>query len=665
MQKGADDATAAIKKVETASKGAADAGKKRDDQLSASAKKRAQEEAKAAKEQEANAKKSAEAFSKLRNEVLGSIAAFVGFNALKNFGEHLNDANVQAGKLSQTLDIEPGFLKAFENSATKFNATAEDADSILRNLTKTGEDLKNAIMPSADAMVAFGRAEQIANDAGANVDTSKYYDVNATLKERLDIVNKIASHLSATDATNLLGRNGFGEGEVRMLQAKSDALKTEIALNEKLNKITKKDTDESVDRKTAWGHVKTGVDGVGNAILRDLNPAISGALDWMLRFTQTAQEHLPATEAAVEGLSLAVTALGLKSLAGTIVKVGEFTGGLGGAAAGASRLIGLLGQGGLVAAAGLAGYAIGSLLNDALDMMITKLTGAENSLGTFLYKLTHPNEKGVNEQTKEAFDAAKKGGQMTPSQIADMKAKNDAIMRSEQTGDFDQSAIKKPSINKPVTSGMSQAFEIVQAAKDAEKKYGIPAAITLAQYQLESGGGKHMPTGSNNPFGIKAKAGQPFVESETTEVDKNGNEYRTMQKFAKYESIADAFDAHAKLLANAPVYKNARSHEDDPAAFADALTGVYAKDPHYGSKLKSLIAPGSAIDKSLMMGAGASSAAAPINNNQSSNATHVETHIGNVNVNAPNAKTNGDVGNEIGKSMASYAFASNANLALA
>ena len=137
------------------------------------------------------------------------------------------------------------------------------------------------------------------------------------------------------------------------------------------------------------------------------------------------------------------------------------------------------------------------------------------------------------------------------------------------------------------------------------------------------------------------------------------------KKTAKYDSISDAFDAHAKLLATHPAYANARSHEDDPEKFADALTGKYATDPNYGSKIKNLIAPGSAIDKSLMMGAGASSSAAPINNNQSSNATHVETHIGNVNVNAPNAKTNGDVGNEIGKSMASYAFASNANLALA
>jgi hypothetical protein len=131
--------------------------------------------------------------------------------------------------------------------------------------------------------------------------------------------------------------------------------------------------------------------------------------------------------------------------------------------------------------------------------------------------------------------------------------------------------------------------EITAAAMDSEAKYGIPASVTIAQWKLESNSGKNMPTGSNNPFGIKAKAGQPFVESMTTEVI-NGQSKRIMQRFAKFDSLQDAFEAHAKLLATSGAYKEARNHENDPNAFADALTGVYATDPMYGSKLKNIMA---------------------------------------------------------------------------
>jgi len=222
---------------------------------------------------------------------------------------------------------------------------------------------------------------------------------------------------------------------------------------------------------------------------------------------------------------------------------------------------------------------------------------------------------------------------------------------------------KESSTAAQPSNTLSQAFDPVKAAQDDQTKYGIPAAVTLAQYQLESGSGKRMPAASNNPFGIKAKPGQPYVEAETTEVV-GGVEKRVMQKFAKFDSIADAFDAHTKLLATAPAYAEARKHEGNASDFADALTGKYATDPNYGSKIRQLIAPGSAIDKSLMTGASAAVAAnQTTNNNQSSNANSVETNInGPIHINAPNAKTNGDVADAIGDRLGSYAFASNANL---
>ena len=144
---------------------------------------------------------------------------------------------------------------------------------------------------------------------------------------------------------------------------------------------------------------------------------------------------------------------------------------------------------------------------------------------------------------------------------------------------------------KVTASGKSMPVALPKAfnaAKKAEDKYGIPAEVTLAQFTLESANGTRMPAGSNNPFGIKARKGEPYVESMTTEHE-NGVDVKKPQRFAAFSSLDDAFDSHGELLANRSPYKKARQFLDDPVKFAHALTGVYATDPNYGSKLESIM----------------------------------------------------------------------------
>lgn len=162
-----------------------------------------------------------------------------------------------------------------------------------------------------------------------------------------------------------------------------------------------------------------------------------------------------------------------------------------------------------------------------------------------------------------------------------------------------------PSPAKVAGNVMQRAAAAMNAAIASQKKWGIPAAVTFAQWKLESASGAHMPAGSNNPFGIKATAGQPFVLSSTLE-SIHGHMTRVVAKFAKFASLTDAFDAHAKLLATSSHYAGARAHEDDPLAFANALTGIYATDPNYGSKLGSIIQ--STISRPLIGGAQAAPA---------------------------------------------------------
>jgi flagellum-specific peptidoglycan hydrolase FlgJ len=136
--------------------------------------------------------------------------------------------------------------------------------------------------------------------------------------------------------------------------------------------------------------------------------------------------------------------------------------------------------------------------------------------------------------------------------------------------------------------GRTPPETVVAAAQASQQRWNIPASVTLAQWALESGWGRSMPHGSNNPFGIKARRGEPAVDAATDEVI-GGRRIRINAGFRKFASLADAFDHHGRLLATGRPYARARGMLPDPDRFADALTGVYATDPRYGTKLKSMM----------------------------------------------------------------------------
>jgi len=151
---------------------------------------------------------------------------------------------------------------------------------------------------------------------------------------------------------------------------------------------------------------------------------------------------------------------------------------------------------------------------------------------------------------------------------------------------------------------------IVKAAQASQKNWGIPASVSLAQWCLESNWGKAMPPGSNNPFGIKATPGDAYVEAVTHEVVK-GIRIKVVAKFKKFASINEAFDQHGRLLATARAYEKARASEGNPDAFADALTGVYATDPNYGTSLKRIMKTYNLYEYDLVSAATSSGAVTP------------------------------------------------------
>jgi flagellum-specific peptidoglycan hydrolase FlgJ len=142
--------------------------------------------------------------------------------------------------------------------------------------------------------------------------------------------------------------------------------------------------------------------------------------------------------------------------------------------------------------------------------------------------------------------------------------------------------------------------QTVAAAQASAKATGVPASVTLAQCAIESGWLRDMPEGSNNPFGIKAvhlDDPSTYVDSRTPEY-KNGLKEYIIQPFQKYATLADAFTAHANLIAKAPRYAPAMAvkgnlseflHQIMMCGYSTNRPPLASKPPYYADELAKLI----------------------------------------------------------------------------
>lgn len=129
------------------------------------------------------------------------------------------------------------------------------------------------------------------------------------------------------------------------------------------------------------------------------------------------------------------------------------------------------------------------------------------------------------------------------------------------------------------------------AANVIGNKIGVPPLFILAQICLESRyGASELAAKYNNFGGIKAVAGQPYVEFTTTEC-KNGVCYKTKAKFAKFPTVAAGLAAQATVLTN-KYFKKYANKTTDPIQYAKLLqsgTPRYATALNYPATIASVL----------------------------------------------------------------------------
>lgn len=132
--------------------------------------------------------------------------------------------------------------------------------------------------------------------------------------------------------------------------------------------------------------------------------------------------------------------------------------------------------------------------------------------------------------------------------------------------------------------------QVAPAAQQEQRKYHIPASITIAQAGTESNWGRSkLAYKYNNLFGIKANSKHNRVRMYTTE-NINGKNKEVKQYFQVYDSWSDSIKSHTYLIVrgtadNHQRFRGVQKAKNYQQAAYELQKNGYATDPNYASKL--------------------------------------------------------------------------------
>lgn len=137
--------------------------------------------------------------------------------------------------------------------------------------------------------------------------------------------------------------------------------------------------------------------------------------------------------------------------------------------------------------------------------------------------------------------------------------------------------------------------ELSPVAREVSERTGVPAQVMIAQAALETGWGRNMIGGQEEPsrnlFGIKAdeRWDGEQVRVTTTEY-RDGLPMKEKADFRAYPDYASSFEDYARFLEENPRYQKVLEQADNPEAFARALQDAgYATDPAYADKIQNIM----------------------------------------------------------------------------
>lgn len=199
-------------------------------------------------------------------------------------------------------------------------------------------------------------------------------------------------------------------------------------------------------------------------------------------------------------------------------------------------------------------------------------------------------ETSTLDKSNEATLKAQEPDQSTTTtvNVADLTPDSNTPVVEDST-DLAQNAISMTRMRSMATQNFIN--QVAEQARSVAAQKGLYASVMIAQAALESAWGTSALSAAPNYnyFGIKGSYNGQSVIMKTYEDDGHGNLYTINAAFRKYPSPTESLLDNAALL-RTNLYRGAWI--ENTSSYKDAtkaLTGLYATDTSYNSKLNSII----------------------------------------------------------------------------
>ncbi|MBI2874462.1 MAG: glucosaminidase domain-containing protein [Firmicutes bacterium] len=135
--------------------------------------------------------------------------------------------------------------------------------------------------------------------------------------------------------------------------------------------------------------------------------------------------------------------------------------------------------------------------------------------------------------------------------------------------------------------------KVLAMAREAETRFGVPAAVAVGQAVLETGYGSHVR--GNNLFNIKWTGSGKHTELYVQEWI-GGKPRWVRARFRAYDSWQESLEDWCRLM-QAPRYDQCLAHTGDPINYIDCIwRSGYATDPRYPQKVVQIMRRHGLID---------------------------------------------------------------------
>lgn len=665
----------------------------------ASVKKTKEAASKNTKEMEAKARAAGQVFDKVRNQVLALAATFTAGVGLKNFLAEMTTADASAGRTAHNIGVTTETLTAWQAVAERAGGTATGMTGSMQGLTQQFQQLQ---LTGQSGVVPYFRA------IGVEIATAegKMRPMSAIL---LDLSDKM-SKMDPARAQALGKGLGLDEGTVNVLLQGRKAIQGLLVEQEKLGRASKADADAAAVRQKEFNALGQASADLGRKLLTTLTPALlvvvkalTALAEWFSRHPYVFGAFATAVGLAAAALTVALTILSFQGFMGLVAAMFAVpaaataaAAGIGTAAAATTAatatigtgLLGLLGilakSALLVAAAGAVGYAAGTALFNAF----IENTPFSDWIGKKIAQITalfgDQNAKDALDSEERARRAARGPVQPQPAIAAGPMpqgtGQRDALGRLKRTPNTGAEGSWEPS---------SRTVTVIAAAADREQRDSSArtaptataralavkdiqrfmemgwsreqAAGLAANVQSESGGDEKAVGDNGRAYGLA----QWHPDRQKEFAKQFGKDIREASRdeqlqFINYELRQGNERAAGDALSATRTPEQAAAIVSQRYERPKDVTGEAAKRAQLAV---SLYKP--APDPALRTGAATAVAGAQTTNSTQSSTSHTETHIGNVNVNLPNATDAQSVAQGLGPELKkNMSFAAQANYGL-